>query len=142
MLVKAATKKGEAVPFEPKEALPTALEYGLKKQSSQARIYWVRRDTVKGDVSFTKNTVDGFYTAIANGTAMVGYTDAATDLFHDAKPYKFSVTYHSTKDGLGLPDIFVDKFEMGPVNQDPSAMMNFPDLTLPTTEEKPVSKKK
>lgn len=144
MLIKTVTSKGEAVPHDPKEALSTALLYGLKKQSSQARIYWVRRDTVVGDVAFVKDETNKSYTATATGTAMVGYTDAATDTFYDAKPYNFSIGYHSVKDSLGLPDIAIDKFEMGPVNQDPAALMNFPDLTIPSPllEEKITVKSK
>ena len=114
MLIKSVTSKGNAVPHTPEEALPTALEYGLKLQSGNDKVYWVLRGSlvVEGQVGHLINQLDGSYTAQAAGSAMVGYTDVVTDKFFDAKPYNFSVRYHSSKDSIGLPDIKIDEFQM------------------------------
>ena len=129
MLIKSSTPKGIAIPHSPEEALHAAILYGLKTQNSQERVYWVEKGSVEGAVSHTKGANDS-YAAQSSGTAMVGFTETATDQFFAARKYAFTVKYHSSKDAIGLPDIAIDEFTMSPVEQNPSVSMAFPELNL------------
>ena len=111
MLIKAVNRQGNAVPYSPEEALTFAVEYGVKSKNTSEKIYWVVRDSIKHTKIHFNNMPDGTWEAIAEGVAHIGHTDVATDAFHDARPKQFSVHYKPVKDGLGLPDIGVVKFE-------------------------------
>lgn len=111
MLIKAVTRQGTAVPYSPEEALPFAVEYGTKMLSTNDKIYWVIKESVKQDSIHYNKMPDGTWEAIAEGTANIGHTLASQDLFMDAKSTRFKVQYKPGKDDLGLPDIKVLSFE-------------------------------
>lgn len=121
MLIKAVNRQGNAVPYTPEEALPFAVEYGVKSNNTLDTVYWVIRESIKiKNVHFNQKQ-DGAWEAIADGTADIGFTESKTDRFHDPKPHRFSVQYTPTKDSLGMPDIAVVKFEIEKIGQNPSA---------------------
>lgn len=111
MLIKAVTRQGTAVPYSPEEALPFAVEYGTKRLSTSEKIYWVIRDSVKQDSIHYNQLPEGSWEAVAEGTAKIGHTVTAQDLFMEPKETKFKIHYRPGKDELGLPDIKVVLFE-------------------------------
>lgn len=134
MLIKQVTRKGEPVLYTPKESLPFAVEYGVKKKSTQERVYWVLKDSITEKQTQVIQSGKE-WEAVAEGSAKIGYTDSKTDRFYEAKPHTYKVRFKPKRDDLGLPDIEVVSFEMSPVNQNPAALMNFQDKTLPPSEE-------
>lgn len=110
MLIKTISSKGAPIPYTPEEALPFAVEYGVRAMSDDVRVYWTVRESIKqGSIHYNK-LPDGSWEAIADGSAHVGYSSTKDDRFHDAKPIKFKIQYKPTKDNLGLPDIQVVSF--------------------------------
>ena len=134
MLVKAVTKKGEAVAYTPAEGIPFAVNYGVKRLSTKDRIYWVHKETIKVLTNPSTVNAKGGWEASATGTMMLGYTDVATDLFYDAKPYSFNIQYKTSKDHLGLPDLEVVLFEATPLSTNPSDLMSFKDSAPPVVK--------
>ena len=111
MLIKAVTRQGNPVPYSPEEALPYAVEYGVKSMNTQERVYWVLKNTVQKDSIHYNNLPDGGWEAVAEGSASIGHTVTSTDAFMDAKNTKFKIHYKPGKDELGLPDIKIVSFE-------------------------------
>jgi len=138
MLIRSVDRTGEPVLFTPRDALPFALQKGMKLKNTLDRIYWVMIDGLTVDsfsslntpADATKKKDKGGWQASATGKVDIGYTDAKTDKFYDAKSYKFKIEYRSSKDGLGLPDIKVTSFEFQPLSNNPADKMRFEDLTL------------
>ena len=114
MLIKAVTRQGTPIPYTPEEALPFAVEYGVKSLNSDKSIYWVLKDTVKLDAIHYNQLPGGEWEAVAEGTASIGQTLVEQDLFMDSKESRFKVHYKPSKDGLGLPDITVLSFTSNP----------------------------
>jgi len=120
MLIKSTTKKGDPVRFSPDECLERAVVNGVKSQNTESTVFWVLvGSVVKSVLNFTKLGTDKWgndeWEATASGTALVGKTVAATDDFHIARPHNFSVTYKTSLDNLGMPDIEVVDFKLDPV---------------------------
>lgn len=131
MLIKTISNRGDAIPYTPEESLPFAVEYGMRMKTDQKYVYWLVRQSIKlASIHFRKEAL-GSWEASANGTAMVGRTNIATDRFTTPKEYQFSIRYKPGKDNLGLPDIQVIEFDMTPTAAERTVPMDFVDQTLP-----------
>lgn len=118
MLIKQITKKGDAVPLTPQEALKHALQRALAFLSEPGKVYWLGAEVVSADeLSVTQGEGDS-YEAVASGSCYVGHTLTAEDKFFTAKPHSFRVHYRSSKDDIGVPDISIVScnFEKAPAN--------------------------
>lgn len=126
MLIKGIEKGGKAIPIAPKDAIPYAVQYGVKSKNTPETIFWV--DPKKVTVSsFHHNVVDvdGNWVAQVSGQAMIGKTDVATDMFHVEKLCNYKMKYKSGKDAVGIPDIIVDSFEFSQVETNPAKMVGY-----------------
>jgi hypothetical protein len=108
---KKGPKKGTAIPYSHDEAALFAVERGVKGMNSKEKIFWVLRKSIKVSVTGANSEKDGNYRATASGTALVGYTDVATDEFHSPKLCNIDISWKSVKDRMGLPDIEITEFE-------------------------------
>jgi len=141
MLIKNVTrkgsKKGTAVPYSPEEAALFAVERGVKILSTSDTIYWVIRKSIQVKVSSVVPGANGSYSASASGTAQIGTTDVKTDQFYAPKTYNVSVSYKSTKDSRGLPDIEIVEFEANPLSTNPRELaLKIKRKAAPKAEEK------
>ena len=112
-------KKGAIVTYTHEEAAPFAVERGVKSLNTKEKIYWVLRKSISMKVTGSGSDTKKGYTATAEGTALIGYTDVATDRFYAPKLHHITVDYRSAKDERGLPDIEVTNFEAIPQTSNP-----------------------
>jgi hypothetical protein len=117
MLIK-STVRGNPIPYTPSEALPYAVEYGVKGMNDNDTIYWALRDTIKSSacqhiaVPSSDKRGRASWEANASGSVVVGRTATKTDKFFQPKKYNFVIRYKSALDTLGLPDIEVLDFKL------------------------------
>jgi hypothetical protein len=122
MFIKSITKKGQPVPFTPKECLERALTLGLKNEataeSDKKFIFFLTKSSAvatqfaehPGPVTAVKKSKAPAlpsWIAVASGTCLLGKHDVAKNRFYKAKSYAFQITYASGKDALGIPDVSV-----------------------------------
>ncbi len=129
MLIKGIEKGGKAIPITPKEAIPHAVQYGVKSKNTSDTIFWVDPKTVAVSSFHHNTTDDGNWTAQVSGQAMIGHTDVATDQFHVGKLCNFSVKYRSGRDSFGIPDIVVDNFDYTKIETNPAKRIGPVDST-------------
>ena len=133
MLIKGVDKSGKAIPIAPAEAIPHAVQYGVKTQNTSENIFWVDPKSVEV-TAFHHTPVDeqGNWVAHAHGEAMIGKTTVANDRFHLPKKYSFKMRFSSSKDAFGIPDIKVDDFAIEVMETNPSKLIGEVD----TSQEK------
>jgi hypothetical protein len=124
MLIKKAVG-GEPIPYSPSEALPYAVEYGVKSLNTQDSVHWTLKKSVEsGDmhhVTVPQNNRryrDG-WEATATGTVMIGKTCTKTDRFFEPRKHSFSIKYKSSVDELGLPDLEIVSFKTELISTNP-----------------------
>jgi len=140
MQIKSVDKKGNALPFKPNELVTQAVQYAVKNKNTAEIVYWVLKDSVKVEAcNFTiTDAMKNTWTAEATGTAMIGFTVARTDRFHEAREHHFKIKYENDTDDLGLPDLFVSSFNFTPVENDPSKIAGaYPELLGAVEVKKP-----
>ena len=133
MLIKGVDKSGKAIPIAPKDAIPNAVQYGVKSKNTSDSVFWVDPKSVKV-TAFHHTPIDekGNWVAHAHGEAMIGKTTVANDRFHLAKPHTFKMRFSSAKDDFGIPDIKVDEFDIEAMETNPSKLIGNVD----TSQEK------
>lgn len=132
MLIKQVTKKGDAIPLSPQEALKPALQRALAAQSTAQKVLWLDGAVLIADsVQVTQGDGD-LYEAVATGTCMVGHTITETDQFHNARPHSFRVHYRSAKDDIGVPDIDIVSAVF---SRTPQNFSKGPEAAAPPKEE-------
>jgi hypothetical protein len=131
-------RKGTVVTYTHEEAAPFAVERGVKSLNTKEKIYWVLRKSIQTKITGASSDAKKGYSATAEGTALIGYTDVATDEFYAPKLHNVKVDYKSSKDARGLPDIEVVNFEALPQSNNPRDLALFKRKPAPTpkVEEK------
>lgn len=136
MLIKNVTKRGEAVPYSPQEALVHAIAFAVAKQQSTEFVYWVGPGALKVTSFSHTDSGDGGYDAFSSGVVKIGKTRIADDKFFVEKPYDFSIHYKSSKDDLGAPHLDIVEFSFEPTETNPSKTVGSAD-----TDWKPIVEK-
>jgi hypothetical protein len=125
MLIK-GTKKGNAIPMDPKTAVKHAVGRACKVMNTLETVYWADSRTVKLNPDGLKfmTDKDGVWEAWAEGTANIGKTVTKTGLFHKPRPHAFKLHYKLAKDEWGIPDIaLMSPPEVAPVENNPAKML-------------------
>jgi hypothetical protein len=146
MLIKGTTKKGNAIPLGPREALKHAVGRLCKVVNTLENVYWVDHRTIKETAFQSLVDKDGIWEAWAEGTAAIGRTCTKTNNFHVPIPHTFKVHYKLSKDEWGIPDIAVVGIpELTAIERDPSKLAGpMPDHSIvpaPVEQEAPKSSK-
>lgn len=123
MLIKGVTKKGDAIPLSPAEALTAAIGMGLSQKNNSEYVYWLGSKTVKTEAFQANTQPDNVYDAFSEGVCSVGKTRVLDDKFFDAKPYRYKIHYKSSKDDFGLPHVSVESFDLTPAETNPAKMV-------------------
>lgn len=133
MLIKGINKKGDAIPYSPFEALPTAVTRAAKAMNTLEMIYWVDKSTVEAS-AFRSSTPDknGYWEAWAEGTVSVGRTKTKGPVFYVPKKHSFKIHYKSAKDEFGIPDIaMASPPVIDTIETNPSKMIGFTPANKP-----------
>lgn len=123
MLIKRIDAKGNAVGHTPEEAKEVAITRALSSTNTKDAVYFVQKGSITvGSFTSSVNPTDQSWNAQASGTAQVGYACNNTDRFFTPKEYDFTVSYQSSKDDLGMPDLKVTACSFTPKDNNPSTL--------------------
>jgi hypothetical protein len=140
MIIKSVAKNGDAVEYNPEEALAPAVTIAAAKQLNKEFVFWVG-STPKASSFRSAPQNGGGYEAFAEGIVEIGKTRINDDKFFLAKPYSFSIHYRSSKDEIGAPHIDVVSFTYEPTDRNPSKVSGPVEKSAPKPQGGKVSTK-
>lgn len=131
MLIKGVTKKGDAIPLSPREALSAAVGIGLSQKNDESFVFWLGSKDIEVEASQFHVTTkpEDQYDAVAEGLCLVGKTRVKDDKFYVARKHAFKIHYRSAKDEIGVPHVEVTDFEAVPVETNPANLVGEVDRT-------------